>query len=153
MRRVTDDEHAEMRRLRAEGKTFREIADVMNVGLSTVEDHVRGVDWRKARRRTNYSRNSHADEIVALWNEGRTVAEIAEACGISKPSVKSFVHRHRHLCPSRFVKVSESEKDELFRLYDDGRDLDYIASYFGMSKGTVYRHVREREKGRADGRR
>ena len=81
-----------------DGSTVTDVSRDTGVSRSTL------TRWRKrSDMQSRYlMRDEHNREtVVAMWREGRTTSEIAQAIGVPATSVSMLASRHRDLCPAR----------------------------------------------------
>ena len=91
---------------------------------------------RRGRKRTAAS-----ETIGAMWVEGRPIAEIATACGVTKQHVSLHAIRILGLPPRR-PRATPQVDAEVQALHAAGRNLAEIGLAIGMHPATVLRRLR-----------
>jgi DNA-binding CsgD family transcriptional regulator len=79
--------------LRRQGRTLAEIASQFGLSVSRVSEILKAAGQPRVYQRCKpYTpkRNPHRHEIVALWEQGRTQAEIGTQFGVSKQRVQQI---------------------------------------------------------------
>lgn len=85
---------------------------------------------------------SKSDEMRKLYDEGKTIAEIARIMN----TYYSFVHRviQRHKEPPRPQVLSKSE--QIRKLFDEGKKVDEIAKELKLDRSFVYGVVKRHKQ-------
>lgn len=94
-----------MKTLYLEGKTCKEIGEIVNLSEKTVSYHLRnlGIEMRSQKK-------INQEDFEKLWNEGKSDLEIAEFFGVEEITIKSY--RTRGENAGKFTRTDYfSEKD------------------------------------------
>ena len=94
-----------MKALYLEGKTYKEIGEIVNLSEKTVGYHLRnlGVEARSQKK-------INQEDFEKLWNEGKSDLEIAEFFGVEEITIRSY--RTRGENAGKFTRTDYfSEKD------------------------------------------
>ena len=94
-----------MKTLYLEGKTYKEIGEIVNLSEKTVGYHLRnlGVEVRSQKK-------INQEDFEKLWNEGKSDLEIAEFFGVEEITIRSY--RTRGENAGKFTRTNYfSEKD------------------------------------------
>jgi DNA-binding CsgD family transcriptional regulator len=78
----------------------------------------------------------HVSALVAQYQAGATVYELAERFKINRKTVSE--HLHRQGVEMRRMGLETQQVDEAVRLYEQGRSLAWIAQHHRVSAGTVW---------------
>lgn len=130
------------------GKTDEEIAKALGVTQSTIASY-RLKHWGKSNAKAP-GRATVWDKAKGkeLWQNGATDAEIAQAVGVSKMTVKEYRRKFWGMANVEDVPL-EWDTAEGFRLYQQGMKDKEIAERLGTSVSAVgnyrRRHWREKE--------
>lgn len=84
-----------------EGKTRREIAKILNLTVSALEDYS-----KKHQIKLNKKTDGRKEEILKLVSEGKTQAQIAKRLSLSRSSLSSF-------CKKYNIKIERSNRSNL----------------------------------------
>ncbi len=109
--------------------------------LPSLEEPVAEVprtSWRRVRRLSE----SEVDQLVADYQAGRTVYELAAQFGINRKVVSK--HLHARGVTMRMRGLSPTQIDQAVRLYGEGASLATIGCKLGVDAGTVHARLRER---------
>lgn len=83
-----------------------------------------------------------AAEIVARYEAGETVKDIADLLGVDRQTVGKYLNRAA--VPRRLRSMNESQIDEAVRLYEQCLSLARVGERIGFTPWTVLRALRER---------
>ena len=150
-------------RLYNEGKTANEIAEELGISKQIVYQDIRVLIEEKRivkreRKRNTKSKSTEKskqiakrrEEIARLYNEGKTVKEIAEELGVTIATVynaikvleaEEKIERHKVRRKKNTAKVTK-RREEIARLYNEGKTAKEIAEELGISKQIVYQDIR-----------
>lgn len=127
------------------GVKLKEIAERLNISVSTVRRYVRklGLQPRFRKIKGTSSWDSVAEQVVELWHKGAKVSDIARSVGVSKATIYSYL-RHLGLKRQRpaNVKVNEEKLREMVEMLESGATITEIARKLGVSRHTVQRHLK-----------
>lgn len=82
---------------------------------------------------------AEVDELVALYEQGMTLAQLGERFGVYHRTVAA--HLVRRSVPMRVRGLAEEHTCEAVRLYEGGMTLMEVGLHFGVSQGAVKRAV------------
>ena len=82
---------------------------------------------------------AEVDELVALYEQGMTLAQLGERFGVYHRTVAA--HLVRRSVPMRVRGLAEEHTSEAVRLYEGGMTLMEVGLHFGVSQGAVKRAV------------
>lgn len=112
MAKLIDD----MKRLAAEGKTRKQVAEILDVNINTVSRYVllHGVEFVHASEGVGVD-HARADAMAAMFKAGKTLAYIGEIYGISRERVRQIIKRQHSLIGKdggahALAKVSEKAR-------------------------------------------
>lgn len=97
------------------------------------------------RTRTNHQaqtrlREDQALALIADYQEGATVSELADRYDVDRVTASRILHRHS--VTMRFRSPSPAEVDEAVRLYRSGLSLVGVGERLGFSNTTVWSALR-----------
>lgn len=94
-----------MKTLYLEGKTCKEIGEIVNLNEKTVSYHLRNLGIKKRSQK-----KINQEDFEKLWNEGKSDLEIAEFFGVKEITIKSYRTRGKNA--GKFTRNDYfSEKD------------------------------------------
>lgn len=94
-----------MKTLYLEGKTCKEIGEIVNLNEKTVGYHLRNLGIKKRSQK-----KINQEDFEKLWNEGKSDLEIAEFFGVKEITIKSYRTRGKNA--GKFIRNDYfSEKD------------------------------------------
>ena len=94
-----------MKTLYLEGKTCKEIGEIVNLNEKTVSYHLRNLGIKKRSQK-----KINQEDFEKLWNEGKSDIEIAEFFGVKEITIKSYRTRGKNA--GKFTRNDYfSEKD------------------------------------------
>jgi DNA-binding CsgD family transcriptional regulator len=133
-------------RLSAEGKSIREICELLQVPTSTVYNARSDARKYGAVIESTTLSETKTQQILRLGAEGKRVNEICDLLQVTK----SMVYNARGDAKKRGVDISlinraETKQQQIIRLSAEGKTINEICSLMGVSKQHVYT-VRSVEK-------
>ncbi len=149
----------EVVRLRDEGMTFVEIADVLNVTKSTVArvySEVTGLTWRNRRTKELLSKpepkltprhTCDPNEVLRLRADGKTFSEIAEQLNFSKKTVylafRNAVRAGKvpSSIPGPARDLDPGTIEAIMHLSAAGKTVNQISKRLNLKWGTVFYHL------------
>lgn len=96
-------------------------------------------------RKTNQTTDHLSEDVVKLYTEGKSFAEIRDALGCSTSSIKRLLDKNGVEVRPRFCRSAISVKERIpFVLgeLEKGRPLSMLAKELGVCYGTLSYHVR-----------
>ena len=150
----TTERRAEVERLYNEGKSVSEIAEELGVTRDVIyldikalaqEGKVEGISNKKDREKAERRK-----ELERLYNEGKSVPEIAEKFGLSRDVIyqdirllikEGMLGKRDRKKRATNAEVAERRK-EAARLYNEGKSVPEIAEKFGVSRDVIYQDIR-----------
>jgi hypothetical protein len=82
------------------------------------------------------------EQLIADYQSGATVYELATACGIDRRTVSDIVHRHD--VPMRRRGLTDEQAEDAERLYHQGWSLARIGDRMDVAADTVRKHLLDR---------
>ena len=86
--------------LRQQGKTYKEIADILGCSKTTIRNHIENINNQtniitNNNKNTNYNKKKGIplQEIIKLHEEGKTDSEIAIICGCTRPNITKRLNK------------------------------------------------------------
>jgi DNA invertase Pin-like site-specific DNA recombinase len=86
--------------------------------------------------------NDQIQQLIAGYQSGSTVYELADQFGIDRKTVSRILRRHD--IPMRRTGLLPEQIDEATRLYEDGWSTAQIAAHLHTDQRTVQRRLSER---------
>lgn len=80
------------------------------------------------------------EQIILLFNQQKTVKEIAEAVGCSTTTVRNYLIKENLYVPNKRGKWNEEKDKELLKLLDEGCSLENIAKKLDVNIRTIQLH-------------
>ena len=85
--------------------------------------------------------DDEVDRVVAGYQAGLTLAELATAFGADRRTLAGWLHQRG--VSRRGRRFTATDVDELIRLYRDGWSLAQIGSHFGVYPQTIRYHLQK----------
>lgn len=149
---VTDDERALMRRLRAGGLSFKEVAAKVGRSKACAQDHAGDIRVRRAGNGYDVT-NHERERMRAMRAQGLSLDEIGAALGRSGPCVAAHTRDLGIQCRSGLKGLGAAGYARLLKLADEGMAHADLAERFGLKRSsvpvTVSRLRRERRQAAA----
>jgi DNA-directed RNA polymerase specialized sigma24 family protein len=93
-------------------------------------------------RRARQLRTDQIEQLIADYQSGATVYELADRFGIERRTVSNILHRHG--VPMRRRGLSPDQADHAIHLYNLGWSLARVGEHLGVNHTTVLTKLRER---------
>lgn len=128
------------RQLREQGRSRREIQELLGIGESLAKSFLRGVPVPDSRR--PHTKRAECEAAVAMRANGKTYTEIAAELGVSKGSLSLWLREQ--VTEGEQPPQPEGDDDraalrvEARRLRRDGMVLFEIGTELGVSAKTIY---------------
>ena len=84
-----------------------------------------------------FLKGSEIDELVELYQQGKTLAELVERFGIYHRTAAA--HLARRGIPMRQQGLKKRQIPKVIQLYQEGRTLTEVGLRFGVSQGVIRR--------------
>ena len=144
-------------RLYSEGKSAKKIAEELGVSYATIYQDIRllreegTLEKSTRKKRATIGRVAERrKELERLYNEGKSVLEIAEELGVSRDVIyqdirllikEGMLGKRDRKKRATNAEVAERRK-EAARLYNEGKSVPEIAEKFGVSRDVIYQDIR-----------
>lgn len=133
---VTDDEHALMRRLRADGLSFKEIATKVGRSKACVQDHASDIRVHRAGNGYDVT-NRERETMRAMRSRGFSLDEIGAALGRSAPCVADHTRDLGVQCRPGLKGLGAAGYARLLKLADEGMAHADLAERFGLKRSSI----------------
>lgn len=136
--RITAEMVQQMKKLRTDGKSTKEIAEVIGVSVTSVKKHTAGIKVLVAEKQ------ALIETVRKMYLEGKTYTQIADETGVSSPTIRGYTRglpRRKGNPPSHRTppeKIAQARK-----LRAQGKSYEVIAGLLGISWGAVRRYTRD----------
>ena len=136
--RITAEMVQQMKKLRTDGKSTKEIAEVIGVSVTSVKKHTAGIKVLVAEKQ------ALIETVRKMYLEGKTYTQIADETGVSSPTIREYTrglpcrkgNPPSHRTPPE--KIAQARKPRA-----QGKSYEVIAGLLGMSWRTVRRYTRD----------
>ena len=137
---ITTEMVRQMRELRAQGKSAKEIAAVIGVSETAVKNHTAGI--MPESRELDAKRKELKEKVRRLYLEGRTYTQIETEVGVSSDTIRNYtkdlIRRGRNqigncISPEKIAQARE--------LRTQGKSYKAIAGLLGMHPTTVKKYA------------
>ena len=82
--RITAEMVQQMKKLRTDGKSTKEIAEVIGVSVTSVKKHTAGIKVLVAEKQ------ALIETVRKMYLEGKTYTQIADETGVSSPTIRGY---------------------------------------------------------------
>lgn len=93
-------------------------------------------------RRARQLGSDQVEQLIAAYQSGSTVYELAKMFGIERRTVSAILHRHD--VPMRRCGLTDDQVGDAERLYDQGWSLARIGDRMNVTADTVRKRLLER---------
>ena len=132
MSRLTDEQKAEIQSLYEEGYEFDVIATMLNIPYWAVTKY--SATTTLSKDKIAYRQELRKEVITKLFNEGKSVKEIADKLEVKENTIQSYLQKYKLSYRGRRL---EKEKQELISLLRQGYTYKEIAARMGKSEGGI----------------
>lgn len=132
MAKLTDEQKAEIQSLYEEGYEFDVISTMLNIPYWAVTEY--SATTTLSKDKIAYRQELRKEVITKLFNEGKSVKEIADKLEVKETTIQSYLQKYKLSYKSRRL---EKEKQELISLLRQGYTYKEIATKMGKSEGGI----------------
>ena len=136
--RITAEMVQQMKKLRTDGKSTKEIAEVIGVSVTSVKKHTAGIKVLVAEKQ------ALIETVRKMYLEGKTYTQIADETGVSSPTIRNYTcdlprrDRNRNGAPIPREKV-----DKIRELRSQGKSYEAIARRIGIKPETAKKYAQD----------
>ena len=135
-----EERNKEIRKLAQEGKTYREVAKIFNIGETQFGRITKGEKHKTSLKEIKLNSERKKQEAVKLYKKGKSLSQISKIISCNVRTVRRYLPEH-----AKFLERYRKKRDsEIFKLYKSGKSFAKIASELTVDERTVSKIVKNR---------